>query len=352
MARWRFSGLLILHRLIDMHAKTDERRIVAIYMNAYVVPEYGGPDVYRRDSVPRPSPEAGQALIELRASGINYLDVVQRSGVTGKNTPFTAGVEGVGVIVEISSDESEFVVGQRVGWLTGGQGSFADYDVVDTSKLVAIPDWIDDSTAVAAMMQGITSHYLTVDTYPVSEDDVLLVHAASGGLGHVLTQMAKFRGATVLGTVSSTEKTEVAKRAGVDHILGYDGFAEAVMELTAGEGVSVVYDGVGATTFHSSLASLRPRGTLVCIGNASGPTPALDVEELKVGGSLYVTRPTVIDHVKTRQELASRALDVFSLIYEGHLKLTVNAEHSITDISRAFAALESRQTTGKIVLQH
>lgn len=321
-------------------------------MRAVVVPEYGGPEVYREQIVERRALGPGQALVRLTVSGLNYLDVAQRRGATPLEAPFAAGVEGVGVITELGSDISGFSVGQRVGWLAGGQGSFSEYAVVDGSRLVAIPSVIDDETAVAALMQGITAHYLATDTFPVGEGDVVVVHAAAGGVGQLLTQIAKLKGAIVIGTTSTPAKAEIAEQNGADRVFGYDEFAEKTRAVTGGNGASVVYDGVGATTFVDSLRTLRVRGTMVVIGNASGPVPPLDVNALNTGGSLYLTRPTVMHHIRTSEELNRRAEDVFGWIESGQVKVSIGARHPVADVADAFRALESRATTGKVVLLH
>lgn len=321
-------------------------------MSSISVPEFGSPEVYAQVTVDRPTPEPHQALVVVTVSGVNYLDVAQRSGGTPLTAPFAAGVEGVGRVVEVGGEMSGFSVGQRVGWLTGGQGSFSDFTAVDASKLVAIPDAVGDEVAVAALMQGITAHYLTTDTYRVGEGDVVLIHAAAGGVGQMVTQMAKSKGATVIGTTSTEEKAQIARENGADHVFGYDDVAQAVKDVTGGEGASVVYDGVGAATFDESLKALRIRGTLAVIGAASGPVPSLDVNALNAGGSLYLTRPTVVHHVRTPEELAKRAEDVFGWIASGDLRVSIGATYAISDVTTAFSALEERKTTGKIVLTH
>lgn len=321
-------------------------------MTSISVPEHGGPEVYSQVTTGRPIPEPHQVLVEVSVSGVNYLDVAQRSGGTPLAAPFAAGVEGVGQVAEVGEGAQGFTVGQRVGWLTGGQGSFSDFTAVDASKLVAIPDAVDDQVAVAALMQGITAHYLTTDTYAVGDGDIVLMHAAAGGVGQMVTQMAKLKGATVIGTTSTEEKARIAEDNGADHVFGYDGVAQAVKEVTEGEGASVVYDGVGAATFDESLKALRIRGTLAVIGAASGPVPSLDVNTLNAGGSLYLTRPTVVHHVRTPQELAKRAEDVFGWITSGDLRVSIGGTYPISSVGEAFSALESRRTTGKIVLTH
>lgn len=321
-------------------------------MTSIVVPQFGGPEVVTSQTVERPAPQSHQVLVELTVSGLNYLDVAQRSGGTPVQVPFAAGVEGVGRIVGLGTDVTGFSVGQRVGWLTGGQGSFSQFAVVDASKLVAIPDEVDDEVAVAALMQGITAQYLTTDTYPVREGDAVLVHAAAGGLGLMLVQIAKLKGATVYGTTSTEEKVQIARDAGADQVFPYEGVADAVKAATGGEGASAVYDGVGAATFEESLAALRIRGTLAVVGAASGPPPEVNVNALNAGGSLYLTRPTVVHHVRTQEELAARAGDVFRWIASGDLRVSIGGRFPVSDVAEAFRRLESRSTTGKIILTH
>ncbi len=321
-------------------------------MHAIVVNGFGGPEVFTSAEVERPAPGAGQVLVELSVSGINFMDVYQRNGATPVQAPYLAGVEGVGIVVEVGADVKDLEVGQRVGWLAGGQGSFADYVVVDAGKVVPIPGDVDDESAAAVLMQGVTAHYLATDTYPIQPGDPVLVHAAAGGVGQMLTQIAKLRGGIVIATVSTDEKAAIARRAGADHVLSYDGFADEARELTGGEGVAVVYDGVGATTFDGSLSALRVRGTLVIYGTASGPTPPLEIPRLNSGGSLYVTRPTVVHYARTPEELRARAADLFAWLAKGDLKVTIGGRYPVSQVSEAFTALESRRTTGKLLLTH
>jgi NADPH2:quinone reductase len=261
-------------------------------------------------------------------------------------------VEGVGTIVEIGSDVTDLAVGQRVGWLAGGQGSFADFTVVDATKAVPIPDEVDDENAAAVLMQGVTAHYLAHDTYPIRQGDVVLIHAAAGGVGQMLTRVAKILGATVIGTVSSEAKADAARAAGADHAISYDNFADAVKKITDGNGVAAVYDGVGAATFDGSIDSLAIRGTYVVFGTASGPTPPLDIPRLNTGGSLYVTRPTVVHHIRTAEELRGRTTDLFSWLATGDLKVSIGERYPVEKVSDAFTALEGRKTTGKVLLTH
>jgi NADPH2:quinone reductase len=320
-------------------------------MQAVGVKGFGGPEVLTIVEADRPTPASTQVLVEVSVAGVNYLDVYQRSGIVGSVTPpYLAGVEGVGVVVEVGSEVADLREGQRVGWLSGGQGSFADYVAVDAAKAVPIPDEVDNEVAAAVLMQGVTAHYLATDTYPIESGDPVLIHAAAGGVGQLLVQVAKLRGGLVIGTVSTDAKADVAHAAGADHVISYDDFAAKVRDLTGGRGTAVVYDGVGAATFDSSLAALRIRGTLVIFGTASGPTPPLEIPRLNVGGSLYVTRPSVAHYTMTTEELRRRTHDIFGWLAQGTLTANIGGRYPMTKASDAFAALEARQTTGKLLL--
>jgi NADPH2:quinone reductase len=319
-------------------------------MLAISVNSFGGPEVFTLTEVDRPIPAPTQVLVQVTVAGLNYLDVYQRTGVSSVAPPYLAGVEGVGLIVEVGSDVTDLLEGQRVGWLTGGQGSFADYVVVEAAKTVPIPDEVDTESAAAVLMQGVTAHYLTTDTYPVQPGDPVLVHAAAGGVGQLLVQVAKLRGGIVIGTVSTEAKAEVARAAGADYVISYDNFAAEVRDLTDGRGVAAVYDGVGATTFEGSLAALRTRGILVVYGTASGPTPPLEIPRLNSGGSLYVTRPSVAHYTVTTEELRGRTNDIFGWVAKADLTVNIGGRYPITQVSDAFAALEARKTTGKLLL--
>lgn len=321
-------------------------------MHAIMVTEFGGPEVFTSRELERPAPGPGQVLVQLEVSGGNFLDVYQRSGASPLPAPFIAGVEGVGTIVAAGLEVADLFVGQRVGWLSGGQGSFADFAVVDAAKAVPIPDSVDNDTAAALLMQGVTAHYLANDVYKIQPGDAVLVHAAAGGVGQMLTQVAKIRQATVIGTASTPEKAEAAKAAGADHVLDYANFAAEARKLTGGEGVAAVYDGVGKSTFEGSLASLRVRGVLAVYGSASGPTPPLDIPRLNSGGSLYVTRPSVVHFTRTADELRSRTSDLFDWVTAGKIKVTIGGHYPIAEAADAFTALESRRSQGKILLTH
>jgi NADPH2:quinone reductase len=315
-------------------------------MRAVVVNEYGGPEALAFEQAPDPVPAEGQVLVRLTVSGINYIDVYHRTGLYPMPLPFSSGVEGVGVV---QVDGAGFTAGQRVGWLVGGQGSFSELAVVDAGMLVPLPDDVDDVTACALLMQGVTAHYLATGSYPVQPGDWVLVQAAAGGVGLLLTQIAKLRGATVIGTTSSKAK---AASAHADFVVGYDGFADEVLRLTDGRGVAAVFDGVGAATFDAGLDCLRPRGVMVSFGNASGPVPPLDILRLSKGGSLYVTRPTVVNYIIGPGELMGRTDDLFGWLRSGQLTVSPPTRYPVQDVRAAFEALESRSTTGKLVLVH
>lgn len=318
-------------------------------MHAIVVNSFGGPEAYVWSEIDRPKPGPGQILVDVKVAGINFLDSYQRQGKTPVRAPFVAGVEGVGVIVELGEGGDGLSVGQRVGWLAA-QGSFAEFVAVDAAKAVPIPDDVDDETAAALLLQGIAAHYLATDAYPIQPGDPVLIHAAAGGVGQLLTQVAKIRGGVAIGTVSSQEKAEVARAAGADLVLFYDGFAEEARKLTGGAGVAAVYDSVGAATFDGSLAALRVRGTLVAYGTSSGPTPALDLSRLMAGGSLSVLSTMIAHYTRTREELLGRTGDLFAWVSRGDLKVSIGGRYPVSQAGDALAALEGRRTTGKLLL--
>ncbi len=319
-------------------------------MRAVLVPSPGAADVLQVREVDRPSPGPGQVLVRVAVAGVNYMDVYQRSGAVSLPTPFVAGVEGVGTVVEAGDGVDDLPIGGRVGWLRGGQGSYAEYVLVDAAMAVPVPDDVRDETAAAVLMQGVTAHYLATDTYQVQPGDTVLVHAAAGGVGQLLTQVVALRGGRVIGTVSTDEKAEIARAAGADDVLRYDEVPGRVKQLTGGEGVAAVYDGVGGATFDASLSSLRARGVLVVYGAASGPTPPLAIPQLQAGGSLYVTRPTVVHYTATREELRARTDEVFGWVASGQLHVSIGGRYPLADAARAHQDLESRRTTGKLLL--
>jgi NADPH2:quinone reductase len=314
------------------------------------VPSSGAADVLQVTDVDRPVPGPGQVLVSVAVAGVNYMDVYQRSGAVSLPTPFVAGVEGVGTVVEVGNGVGDLTTGQRVGWLRGGQGSYAEYVLVDAAMAVPVPEDVADDVAAAVLMQGVTAQYLATDTYRVRPGDTVLVHAAAGGVGQLLTQVVKLRGGRVIGTVSTEQKAAVARAAGADEVLRYEQVPDRVKQLTGGDGVAVVYDGVGGATFDASLASLRPRGLLVVYGTSSGPTPPLEIPRLNSGGSLYVTRPTVVHYTATREELRARTDELFGWVASGQLRVSIGGRFPLADAARAHRDLESRRTTGKLLL--
>jgi NADPH:quinone reductase len=319
-------------------------------VRAVLVTSSGAADVLQVTEVDRPSPGAGQVLVRVAVAGVNYMDVYQRSGAVSLPTPFVAGVEGVGTVVEVGDGVDDLPMGQRVGWLRGGQGSYAEYVLVDAAMAVPVPDAVPDEAAAAVLMQGVTAHYLATDTYRVQPGDTVLVHAAAGGVGQLLTQVVRLRGGRVIGTVSTEQKAEVARAAGAEEVLRYEEVPGRVKQLTGGEGVAAVYDGVGGATFDASLASLRARGVLVVYGTSSGPTPPLEIPRLNSGGSLYVTRPTVVHYTATREELRARTDELFGWVASGQLRVSIGGRFLLADVTRAHQDLESRRTTGKLLL--
>lgn len=309
-------------------------------MRAVVVTRFGGPDVLEPRDVPEPRAGPGQLLVETEAIGVNFRDVYERTGAYGGEPPLVAGVEGAGRVV---------ATGQRVAWVAA-PGSYAERVVVDAEKTVPVPDGVPPELAAAALLQGITAQYLATSTYPIEAGETVVVHAAAGGVGRLLVQLAKARGAGVIATTSGGDKDAVARSAGADDVIGYDGFAERVRELTGGEGAAVVYDGIGRTTFEQSLAALRRRGTLVLYGSASGDPEAYEPARLRQG-SLYLTRPQLHDYTATREELLERAGDVLRRVADGSLQVHLGAQYALEDAARAHEDLEARRTTGKLLLQ-
>src|SRR5690606_2052071 len=311
----------------------------------------GGPEVLTPADVDPPSPGSGEVLVDVEAAGVNYIDTYQRSGVYRVALPYTPGLEGAGTVAEVGPDVTGIAVGDRVAW-QGHPGGYAQRAVVPARVVVPVPDGVSAQTAAATMLQGVTAHYLVNSTYPVAEGETILVHAAAGGVGLLLTQLAKAKGARVIGTVSTEEKERLARAAGADEVIRYTerDFAEAVDELTGGEGVPVVYDGVGASTYEASLRSLRRRGTLVLFGASSGPVPPIDPQVLNSGGSLYLTRPTSGDYTATRDELEWRTGELFAAVSAGELDVRSGAADPLADARRAHEDLEGRRTTGKVLL--
>ena len=321
--------------------------------HALVVTRHGGREVLEVQPQERPTPGEGEVLVEVAASGVNFIDVYQREGVYPLATPFTLGMEGAGRVVETGPGVEDVAVGDIVAWAMT-IGSAASYAVLPARVVVPVPEGVDPVVAAAAMLQGMTAQFLTTDTYPVRPGTVALVHAAAGGVGQLLVQMLKAKGATVVATAGSQAKCETARARGADHVIDYsqvDDLAAAVGAFTPdGRGVDVAYDGVGASTFDASLASLRPRGTLAIFGAASGAVPPVDVQRLNAGGSLFLTRPSLAHHVADRGELLARAGEVLGAVADGSLEVAIGGRYPLTDAGAAYEALEGRATEGKLVL--
>jgi NADPH2:quinone reductase len=320
-------------------------------MKAIRVHQYGGVEVLSYEDIPVPEPGAGEARVKIEAIGLNYVDVYQRAGLYQLKLPFTLGMEGAGIVDAVGRDVSEVKVGDRVAY-SMVPGAYAEYAVVPSSRLVPLPKNIDSRSAAATMLQGKTAHYLTHSTYPLKTGDTALVHAAAGGVGLLLVQIAKRRGATVFGTVSTEEKAGLAREAGADDIILYTqtDFAAEIKRLTNGRGLDVVYDSVGQTTFEKSLDCLRPRGYMVLFGQSSGPVPPFNLGTLAAKGSLFVTRPTLAHYAITREELLQRANDLFNWIAAGQLKLRIDKTFPLVEAAEAHRQLEGRKTTGKVLL--
>jgi NADPH:quinone reductase len=320
-------------------------------MKAVRVHKYGGPEVLTIDEVPVPEPKAGEARVKIEAIGVNYIDIYQRTGLYPLKTPFTLGTEGAGIVDAVGPDVTEVKKGDHVGYVMI-PGSYAEYAIVPAARLVPIPPNIDARSAAALMLQGMTAHYLTHSTYPLKKGDTALIHAAAGGVGHLLIQIAKQLGATVIGTVSTEAKAKLAKEMGADHLILYtqNDFLAEVKKLTEGRGVNVVYDSVGQTTFDESLDCLRPRGYLVLFGQSSGPVPPFDPGKLAAKGSLFLTRPSLAHYTLERSELLQRANDVFNWTATEKLKVRIDKTFPLAEAAEAHRQLEGRKTTGKVIL--
>lgn len=320
-------------------------------MKAIRIHHFGGPEALRYEDIPSPQPGAGEAVVEIRAAGVNFIDTYHRTGLYQVERPFTPGVEGAGRVGAVGPGVDEVVPGDRVAYAMS-LGSYAEQALVPAWKLISIPAEVDDPTAAAAMVQGLTAHYLTHSTFPLSPGHSALVHAAAGGVGLLLVQMAKLRGARVFATVSTAAKAKLASAAGADAVILYTerDFEKAVGKLTQGRGVDVVYDSVGADTFEKSLKSLKPRGLLVLFGQSSGPVPPQNPQILNQHGSLFLTRPSLAHYAANREELVGRCNDVFDWIRQGRIQIRIDRTLPLFEASKAHTALEARQTTGKVVL--
>lgn len=320
-------------------------------MRAIRIFETGGPEKMSVDEIPIPDPGQGQVRVKIAAAGVNFIDIYQRSGQYTGKLPFTLGMEGSGIVDAVGPDVDVVKVGQRVAYAMS-LGSYAEYAIVPAMVLVPVPDAIDLNVAAAIMLQGMTAHYLTHSTFPLKAGDTALIHAAAGGVGLLLIQIAKQIGARVIGTVSTEEKAELARNAGADDVILYttEDFVDSVKRFTGGRGVDVVYDSVGRTTFDGSLQCLRRRGYLVLFGQSSGAVPPVDLQVLNAHGSLFVTRPTLGDYIATREELITRSDYLFALIKAGKLNVRIDSTYPLADAVAAHIALTSRATKGKVLL--
>ena len=320
-------------------------------MKAILVPKTGGVEVLAFTDVPDPKPKPNEAIVKIAASGVNFIDVYFREGRYPITPPFIVGQEASGVVSEVGSDVKGFKPGDRVAY-TGITGAYAEYEAVPADRLVRVPAGITDHQAAAALLQGMTAHYLTRSTYPLKPGDIALVHAAAGGVGLLLVQMARALGARVIATVSTEEKAKLAREAGADDVIFYttQDFEVETKRLTDGKGVHVIYDGVGKTTFDQDLNVLRPRGYLALFGASSGAVPPFDLNRLAQKGSLFITRPTLIHHIASHEELQQRAGDVLNMIASGKLKLRIEHLYALKDAQQAHRDLEGRKTTGKLLL--
>lgn len=320
-------------------------------MRAVVVEEVGGPEQLVTADVAEPTPAPGQVVAGVVAAGLNYIDTYHRTGQYPLDLPFIAGLEGVGVVEEVGHGVDRLSAGDRVGWVFT-LGSYAEKVALPADQAIPIPDGIESKTAAAALLQGLTAHYLATDTFPLSDGDRCLIHAGAGGVGLLLTQIAKLRGATAITTVGTEEKADLSIAAGADHVVVHsrEDFKDAVEAEYGVKALDVVYDGVGASTFTDGLDLLRPRGMMVTFGNASGPPPGLAPRVLAEKGSLFLTRPTMTDYLQTREEVMGRADDLFTWIAAGQLKVKIGAEFALEEAQQAHEALEGRKTTGKVLI--
>ncbi|MFC9934133.1 MULTISPECIES: quinone oxidoreductase [Micrococcaceae] len=301
------------------------------------------------DQIPVPAPGPGQLLVKVAATGVNFIETYQRSGVYTVDYPFTPGSEFSGVVEQIGEGVQNYQVGDRVATASGSRG-YAQYALVEAKRAGKVPDAVNLSIAAALPLQGMTAHYLVHSSYMVRSGDTVLTYAGAGGVGLILTQLLKLKGATVITTASTQEKKDLAKAAGADYVVDYDQVADTVAQVTGGAGVHAVYDGIGKDTFETSLAALRRRGTLVLFGGASGQVPDFNLQRLNAGGSLSVTRPKLDDFLATEQELHWRFGDIFGWVATGDIDVRIGAEFPLAEAAAAHAALESRATTGKVIL--
>ena len=320
-------------------------------MRAIRIEQAGGPEVMKLAELPTPAPGPGQALVQVKAAGVNFIDIYQRMGVYKMPLPFTTGQEGAGVVEAVGEGVTEVRPGDVVAW-AGPAGSYATHQVIPAARLVPVPKGLDPRQAAAAMLQGMTAHYLVHDTFPLRAGHTCVIHAAAGGVGQLFTQFARRAGAHVIGTAGGPDKVAKARAAGAQDVIDYraQDFEAEVKRITGGKGVDVVYDSVGKDTWEKSLRSLRPRGLLVVFGLSSGPVPPVDPQVLAQGGSLFLTRPTLGSYVISREELLARAAAVLGAVQRGEVKLQIEKELPLADAPEAHRLLASRATSGKLLL--
>ena len=318
-------------------------------MKAITIERTGGPEVLTPVDVEAPAPAEGQVLVDVAAAGVNYIDTYHRDGTYPQPLPFRPGLEGAGRVRALGAGVEGFSVGDLVAW-KGAPGSYAEQVAVAAGELVPVPEGVQPETAAALLLQGLTAHYLATSTHPVAEGEWVVVHAAAGGVGLLLTQIVKLRGGHVLATTSTPEKAELARAAGADEVTGYDGFAARARELTGGRGAAVVYDGVGRDTFDAGLEALRPRGLMALYGGSSGQVPPFDLQRLNGAGSLYVTRPTLAHYASDPAELRARAAELLGWVATGRLDVRIGHRYPLQEASRAHEDLQARRTTGKLLL--
>lgn len=319
-------------------------------MQAIQVKKTGGPEVLELVDIPKPQPKPGEVLVHVAASGVNFIDTYFREGRYPAELPFIPGQEAAGTVEQLGEGVTGFAVGDHVAW-NGTRGTYAEYASAPATDLLHVPKGMSLEDAAAVLLQGLTAHYLVHDTYKIQRDDTVLIHAGAGGVGLLLTQMAKMLDARVITTVSTDEKAKLSREAGADHVVVYtrESFVDAVKKI-APEGLPVVYDSVGKTTFEDSLKCLRPRGLMALYGGSSGAVPPFDLIRLSTMGSLYVTRPTLKDYVQTRAELERRANDIFAWVSERKLKVRIGHRYRLTEARQAQIDLQARKTTGKVLL--
>ncbi len=326
-------------------------------MHAVRVNRPGGPEVLELVELPDPRPEPGEVLVRTAAAGVNFIDTYLRTGIYPATFPYIAGSEGSGTVLEVGEGVTDLAVGDRVAW-HAAPGSYAELVVVPAADAVPVPDGVDDATAAAVLMQGMTAHFLVTSTYPVQPGQTVLVHAGAGGVGLLLTQLATARGARVISTVGTAAKEQLSRDAGAQEVIRYTEMADltaelpaAVRALTDGRGVDTVFDGVGRDTFDASLASLRPRGGLALFGAASGPVPPVDPQRLNAAGSVYLTRPNLGNYIPTRADLLWRSGELFAGLAAGTLRARIGATFSLAEAAQAHRDLQARATTGKVLLR-